>query len=54
LILASVGLGEGLMTANEFSAVVGMVILSTLLTPVLLRFLFSHEARVKASQSVVR
>jgi Kef-type K+ transport system membrane component KefB len=41
LILASVGLNEGLMTANEFSAVVGMVIISTIITPLLLRFLFS-------------
>jgi Kef-type K+ transport system membrane component KefB len=54
LILASVGLNEGLMTSNEFSAVVGMVIISTLITPVLLRFLFSHEARMKTSQSAVR
>jgi Kef-type K+ transport system membrane component KefB len=42
LILASVGLNEGLMTANEFSAVVGMVIVSTIITPLLLRFLFSR------------
>jgi Kef-type K+ transport system membrane component KefB len=43
LILASVGLNEGLMTANEFSAVVGMVIVTTIITPLLLRFLFSRE-----------
>lgn len=42
LILASVGLNEGLMTANEFSAVVGMVIISTIITPLLLRYLFSR------------
>jgi Kef-type K+ transport system membrane component KefB len=47
LILASVGLNEGLMTANEFSAVVGMVIISTIITPLLLRFLFSREKSTK-------
>jgi Kef-type K+ transport system membrane component KefB len=54
LILASVGMSEGLMTANEFSAVVGMVILTTLITPVLLRFLFSRKTPAKTSQTVVR
>jgi Kef-type K+ transport system membrane component KefB len=43
LILASVGLTEGLMTANEFSVVVGTVIISTIITPMLLRSLFSKE-----------
>ena len=42
LILASVGFNEGLMTENEFSAVVGMVIISTIITPLLLRYLFSR------------
>lgn len=54
LILASVGLNEGLMTSNEFSAVVGMVILSTLITPVLLRLLFSHGTLAKKSQPITR
>ena len=47
LILASVGLNEGLMTANEFSAVVGMVIITTIITPLLLRFLFTRPKPAK-------
>lgn len=47
LILASVGLNEGLMTANEFTAVVGMVIITTLITPLLLRFLFTRPKPAK-------
>jgi Kef-type K+ transport system membrane component KefB len=54
LILASVGLNEGLMTANEFSAVVGMVILTTLFTPLLLRFLFSQGTIQTTSRSIVK
>lgn len=48
LILASVGLSEGLMTANEFSVVVGTVIITTITTPMLLRSLFSREKTHKA------
>jgi Kef-type K+ transport system membrane component KefB len=51
LILASVGLNEGLMTAKEFSAVVGMVIVSTIITPLLLRSLFSRN---KSSKGMTR
>ena len=51
LILASVGLNEGLMTANEFSAVIGMVIISTIITPLLLRFLFSKTKSSKVIHS---
>ncbi len=40
LIVASVGMSRGLLTADEFSAVVGMVLASTLVTPPLLRMLF--------------
>jgi len=43
LIVASIGLGEGYVQAGEFSAVVGMVILTTLVTPLLLRSLFTNE-----------
>jgi Kef-type K+ transport system membrane component KefB len=53
LILASVGLNEGLMTANEFSAVVGMVIISTILTPLLLRFLFSRGKSTKVMNTPI-
>lgn len=41
LIVASVGLNQGLLTADIFSSVVGMVILTTLITPPLLRASFS-------------
>jgi Kef-type K+ transport system membrane component KefB len=45
LILASVGLKEGLLASREFSAVVAVVLFSTLLTPPLLRYLFSYEKK---------
>jgi Kef-type K+ transport system membrane component KefB len=40
LILAAVGIQEGLIQPRTFSVVVGIVILTTLLTPLLLRALF--------------
>lgn len=48
LIVASVGIIEGLVSQNEFSAVVGMVLVSTLITPPLLHFLFKDAKRAKA------
>ena len=47
LIVAGVGMNEGLVNADEFSAVVAMVLFTTLLTPPILRVLFTekkHEA----------
>ena len=41
LIVASVGVSEGLIQPDTFSAVVGVVILTTILTPLLLRWLFT-------------
>jgi Kef-type K+ transport system membrane component KefB len=46
LIVASVGHAQGLVSTSEFSAVVGMVVISTLVTPPLLRLLFSKSAPV--------
>jgi Kef-type K+ transport system membrane component KefB len=43
LILASVGMMEGLVSESEFSAIVGMVLITTLITPPLLRALFAKE-----------
>jgi len=40
LIVASVGMVQGLVSQEEFSAIVGMVVVSTLVTPPLLRALF--------------
>lgn len=48
LIVASVGIIEGLVSQNEFSAVVGMVLVSTLITPPLLHFLFKDAKRAEA------
>jgi Kef-type K+ transport system membrane component KefB len=53
LILATVGVKEGLLASGEFSAVVAMVLFSTLITPPLLRFLFSiDKAKYKLSVPV--
>jgi Kef-type K+ transport system membrane component KefB len=43
LIVASLGLTEGLVTTAEFSAVVGMVLVTTLVTPPLLRWMIPRE-----------
>ena len=45
LIVASVGMAEGLVTSGLFSAVVGVVILTTLITPPLLRSAFYHPPK---------
>lgn len=46
LIVASVGISQGLIRQDIFSAVVGVVIITTLLTPVMLRALF-HKSQSK-------
>jgi Na+:H+ antiporter len=50
LIVAAIGIEQGLIQESTFSAVVGVVILTTLLTPPLLRVLFpkAQSAQVKA------
>lgn len=44
LIVAAVGLSNGLVSSAEFSAVVGMVVVTTVVTPMLLRSLFPRTA----------
>lgn len=41
LILASVGIKQGLMNQGEFSAIIGMILVTTLITPPMLRALFA-------------
>lgn len=43
LIVAAVGIAEGLISQNVFSAIVGVVIITTLLTPPSLRILFRRS-----------
>jgi Kef-type K+ transport system membrane component KefB len=51
LIVASVGLRDGLVGAEEFSAIVVMVLITTLITPPILRALFPQKnAKVKKMQ----
>jgi Kef-type K+ transport system membrane component KefB len=50
LIVASVGVMEGLIGSEIFSIIVGVVIITTLLTPPILRSLFSQSKPVKPSQ----
>jgi Kef-type K+ transport system membrane component KefB len=45
LIVAGVGINQGLVSSEEFSAVVAMVLVTTLVTPPILRSLFSHKER---------
>jgi Kef-type K+ transport system membrane component KefB len=46
LIVAAVGILEGLISQQTFAAVVGVVIITTLMTPPALRSLFSRSAAV--------
>jgi Kef-type K+ transport system membrane component KefB len=48
LIVASLGAAEGLVAPGAFSAIVGMIIVTTLLTPSSLRFLITHGQRANA------
>jgi len=43
LIVASVGITEGMISADMFAVIVGVVIITTLLTPVMLRGLFAKN-----------
>lgn len=51
LIVAAVGIAEGLIDQNVFAAIVGVVIVTTLLTPPLLRTLHSPGSNQAASPS---
>ena len=50
LILASVGMSEALVNEAEFSAIVGMVLITTLVTPPLLRVLFAERGSAASTQ----
>lgn len=45
LIVAGVGINEGLVSSDEFSAIVVMVLITTLVTPPILRALFSQKKK---------
>lgn len=47
LIVGAVGLAEGLVTNNEFSAIIGMVLITTIITPPLLKSLFPNTPAQK-------
>lgn len=51
LIVITVGIQQGLATAAEFSAIVAMVIVTTLITPPLLRLLFREPKIVESDGS---
>ncbi len=50
LIVASVGINQGLISQGTFAAVVGVVIITTLLTPPLLRLLFNRPERLAGAK----
>ncbi|HSQ16152.1 MAG TPA: cation:proton antiporter [Anaerolineales bacterium] len=52
LILASVGISNGLLSESLFSSIVGMVLITTLITPPLLRILF--KPNVKPIEQIAR
>ena len=45
LIVANVGIGAGLVSGEEFSAIVGMVLATTIVTPPMLRALFAQPKK---------
>jgi Kef-type K+ transport system membrane component KefB len=45
LIVASVGIQQGLVASDEFSAIVVMVLVTTVVTPPILRNLFAQEKK---------
>jgi Kef-type K+ transport system membrane component KefB len=51
LIVAGVGINEALISSGEFSAVVAMVLVTTLVTPPILRSLFSQRKQPAAAES---
>ena len=51
LIVAGVGMNEGLVNSNEFSAIVVMVLVTTLVTPPILRSLFSQKKKESQMES---
>jgi Kef-type K+ transport system membrane component KefB len=51
LILATVGMSERLISEAKFSAIVGMIVVSTLVTPPLLRILFTGKESRLVSQT---
>ncbi|MBE0670332.1 MAG: cation:proton antiporter [Anaerolineales bacterium] len=52
LIVASVGLIDGLINAEEFSAIVDMVLITTLITPPILRVLFAQKKDGAEKESI--
>ncbi len=50
LIVISVGILERIVSQNEFSAIVGVVLVSTLITPLLLRLLFREKTLSREKQ----
>ncbi len=51
LIVGAVGLSNGLVTDAEFSAIIGMVVITTLITPLLLRGLFGRAQNKAVPQN---
>lgn len=54
LIVASVGMQENLITGVEFSAIVVMILVTTLITPPILRGLFIREKEKRAAQAAAK
>jgi Kef-type K+ transport system membrane component KefB len=52
LIVATVGVNNGVVDAEMFAAVVGVVIITTLLTPPLLRILFADQTAASSKETM--
>jgi len=53
LIIAKIGLDSGYLSEEIFSSIIGMILITTLVTPPLLRFVFSAKERALSPQPVV-
>ena len=46
LIVANIGFAQGILSGTAFSAIIGMVLASTLVTPPILRFLLKDQVHL--------
>ena len=51
LIVAQKGLAAGLLTSDYFTAVILLILVSSIATPIILKFLYSKDAKSAVAQA---
>ena len=54
LIVAQKGLAEGFITSVYFTSVILLIIVSSICTPIILKYLYSRDPKPEVNYSVVR